>query len=170
MQRPIRQGRNNNPGCNLSPLEASFIISLQAEASFPSKGSSHCPLPRELTDWFLLHSPIATSIWMLMSPLIPAPQTCLGGLSQQHLRLQTSSPPKERALSGHFLPPIRQFASMSFIQHPSLSSYPGRDWGRGLRSVQGPQEQPGRGVCSYPRIPVFVLLSASIPPYPIVCN
>lgn len=112
------------------PLGASFGISSQTSFfSFQRKLS--LSITQRVSRLGPAPEPIAQATQMLPSPLITRLQTRQASPSQQHLQLcvpspgDVSLPPGARSVpSQHLRHPIRQVTSMSFVQHPSLSSYP----------------------------------------------
>lgn len=158
----VRKDKSDREGASALlqsiPPEASFITSSQQKLLFLPR-EALCPLSRELTGWFLLHGPRCKIHLNAYQPTNYRPQTCLGCLSQERLRLQMYSPHKGHARCGHFLSPHQ--AGCLCELYPTLITQ--GDWGGGLWSFWGPKEQPRRGVCSWLWMPVIVTFSARIP-------
>lgn len=148
MHRRVRQGRNNSPGCNLSPWRPHSSFSHKQKLLFLPGEALIVHYPR-VSRLVSAPHPTAKSIWMLISPLITTPQTCMRCCPRPPAAPPATNaqahPLKEHAQSGHFLPPHQAGCLCELYPTPSLSSYPGGYWGRGPRSLQENKEQPESG-------------------------
>lgn len=127
MCKDISDREGSISGVAVWSLEAHSSPPQKPRAPFPSKGSSHCPLPRELTSWSLLQSLIANHL-AAPQPINYCPTNLQGAChrspcSPRHTVPSNDSlwPPsptrQEQAQSqvGLSCHPIRHVASVSLI-------------------------------------------------------